>query len=99
MPFLDRFWWLRIAGGVAFILATLALASAYSASARTSRSAVASPWPGVIVTLLLPLLAIVVALWWSFEAWRAVRRAIARSRALVGDVNAMPVAAFSGDPS
>src|SRR5690242_2502588 len=99
MPFLDRFWWLRVVGGVALIIAALALAEAYSASAHTGRSAAASPWPGVIFTVLLPLLAIVIALWWSYGAWRARQRAIARSQALTGHLDAMPSAAFLGDPS
>jgi hypothetical protein len=99
MPFLDRFWWLRAAGGGGLIIAALALANAYSASARPNSSAAASPWPGAIFTLLLPLVAITVALRWSYEAWRARRRAIARRQALAGALNAMPVAAFSGDPS
>jgi hypothetical protein len=99
MPFLDRSWWLRIAGGVALIITTLALANVYSASTRTSRSAAASPWPGVIFTLWLPLLAIVIALWWSHGAWRARQRAVARSQALAGHLDAMASAAFSGDPS
>ncbi|HEY7019931.1 MAG TPA: hypothetical protein VH349_02365, partial [Ktedonobacterales bacterium] len=102
MPFLDRSWWLRIAGGLALIIATLLLANAYSASTRTSRSAAVSsgsgPWPGAIFTLL-PLLAIVVALWWGYGAWRARQRAIARSQALAGKLDAMPFAAFSGDPA
>ncbi|HEX3269954.1 MAG TPA: hypothetical protein VHR15_04835, partial [Ktedonobacterales bacterium] len=96
MPFLDRSWWLRIAGGLALIIAAFTLANAYSASTRTSRSAAASPWPGAIFTLL-PMLAIVVALWWGYGAWRARQRAIARSHALAGDLDAMPFAAFSGD--
>jgi hypothetical protein len=102
MPFLDRSWWLRIAGGLALIIAALALANAYSASTRTSRSAGASPWPGGwpgAIFTLLPLLAIVVALWWGYGAWRARQRAIARSRALAGNLDIMPVAAFSGDPA
>src|SRR5215831_19442867 len=98
MPFLDRSWWLRIAGGLALIIAALALANAYSASTRTSRSAAASSWPGAIFTML-PLLAIVVALWWGYGAWRARQRAITRSRALAGDLDTMPFAAFSGDPA
>jgi hypothetical protein len=98
MPFLDRSWWLRVAGGVALIIAALALANAYSASARTGRSAAASPWPGAIFTLL-PLLAVVIALWWSYGAWRARQRAIARRQALAGHLDAMPSAAFTGEPS
>jgi hypothetical protein len=99
MPFLDRFWWLRVAGGGALIIVTLALASAYTTSARPSSSAAASPWFGAIFTLLLPLVAITVALRWSYEAWRARCRAVARRQALAGDLNAMPAASFSGDPS
>jgi hypothetical protein len=99
MPFLDRSWWLRIAGGLALIVATLILANAYSASTRTSRSAAASPWPGAIFTLILPALAIVIALWWGYGAWRARQRAVARRRALAGNLDAMPFAAFSGDPA
>src|SRR5690349_5512752 len=98
MPFLDRSWWLRVAGGVALIIAALALANAYSASARTGRNAAAPPWPGAIFTLL-PLLAVVIALWWSYGAWRARQRAIARRQALAGHLDAMPFAAFAGDPS
>ena len=102
MPFLDRSWWLRIAGGLALIIAALALANAYSASTRTSRSAAASPWApwlDMLFTLLLPLLAVVVALCWGYGAWRARQRAIARSQALAGRLDAMPFAAFSGDPA
>jgi hypothetical protein len=102
MPFLDRSWWLRIAGGLALIIAALVLANAYSASTRTSRSAAASPWPGSwpgAIFTLLPLLAIVVALWWGYGAWRARQQALARSQALAGSLDAMPFAAFSGDPT
>jgi hypothetical protein len=102
MPFLDRSWWLRIAGGLALIIAAFALANVYSASTRTSRSAVASSWPGSwpgAIFTLLPLLAIVVALWWGYGAWRARQRAVARSLALAGNLDAMPFAAFSGDPA
>jgi hypothetical protein len=102
MPFLDRSWWLRIAGGLALIIAAFALASASSASTRTSRSAANSSLlgglPSAIFTLL-PLLAIVVALWWGFGAWRARRRALARTRSLAGHLDAMPFAAFAGDPA
>jgi hypothetical protein len=102
MPVLDRSWWLRIAGGLALIIAALALANVYSASTRTGRSAAASPWPGGLpgaIFTLLPLLAIVVALCWGYGAWRARQRAVARSQALAGDLDAMPFAAFSGDPA
>src|SRR5262245_10392190 len=96
MPFLDRSWWLRVAGGLALIIAALTLANAYSASTSTSRSAAPSPWPSAIFTLA-PLLATMVALWWGYGAWSARQRAIARRRALAGDLDVMPVAAFSGD--
>jgi hypothetical protein len=99
MPLLDRSWWLRVAAGLALIVVALALANAYSASARTSRSAAASPWLGALFTLLLPMLAVVVALYWGAGAYQAWQRAKARWRALVGDLDAMPPAAFSADPT
>jgi hypothetical protein len=99
MPFLDRFWQLRIAGGLTLIVAALALANAWSTYARTSRSATASPSVGAIFTLWLPLLAVAVALWWSSGAYRAYRRASARRKALAGDLAVMPPAAFVGDPA
>lgn len=99
MPFLDRSWWLRIAGGLALIAAALALANAYSASARTSRSAAGAPWLGALVTALLPLLALAIALWLCIGAFYAAQRAHARRRALAGDLTAMPPAAFAADPA
>jgi hypothetical protein len=99
MPFLDRSWWLRIAGGLALIVAALALSNAWTASARAAKSAAGSPWPGALFTLLIPLLALVVALWLSYGALQARERASARRGALAGDLTAMPPAVFAGDPT
>jgi hypothetical protein len=99
MPFLDRSWWLRIAGGLTLIVAALMLANAYSASVRGSARVATSPWPGAIFTLLLPALAVVIAFRLGYGALAAFRRARARRRALAGDLSAMPAAAFTADPA
>jgi hypothetical protein len=99
MPFLDRFWWLRVAGGVALIVAAITLANVYSASIHPGASAAASRWPGAIFWPLLPLLALAIAFWWSYGAWVARQRASAIRRARSGDPDAIPFAAFSGHPA
>jgi hypothetical protein len=99
MPFLDRFWWLRIAGGLALIAAALALANKYAAYARASKTASNSPWPSAIFELLLPLLAVALALWVGYRAFSARQRALLLRQALAGNPAVIPLAAFAVDAS
>lgn len=93
MPFLNRYWWLRIPHAVALV--GLALASV--AFLLLTLSQAPDDWLSVLAWLGLISLALVsVALWTVVRLWAARDKTLRRKVAIAGDQEAIPLAGSIG---